>query len=100
MDSIDGYGITFDHFVDPAEDNDPDTLMMNVFDPSDPEVATYLKLDLDRYTPSPESFVLIVPRCCQLRQGTTDRKGINDQVKEAREHLRLQSSGEAATGML
>ena len=83
--------------MSPADD-DPETLMMNVYDPSDPKAATYFKLDLGRYNDGLESFVLLVPRCCQLRQGTTDRKGINDQVREAREHLRLQSSGEATTG--
>jgi len=83
MDSVDGYGITFDHLV-PECDNDPETLMMNVCDPSDPQAATYFKLDLSRYNTGPESFVLLVPRCCQLRQGTTDRKGINDQVREAK----------------
>ena len=75
------------------DDNDPETLMMNAFEPSDPEAATSLKLDLDRSNLGPESFVLIVPRCCQLRQGTTDAKGINDQVREGR-YLYLQS-GEA-----
>lgn len=75
--------------MSPADDDNPETLMMNVFDPSDPEAATNLKLDLDQYNPGLESFVLIVPRYCQLRQGTTDRKGINDQVREARESLRL-----------
>ncbi|KAI5862903.1 hypothetical protein GGS23DRAFT_570054 [Durotheca rogersii] len=95
---IDGYGITFDHLVSPADDDDPETLMINVCDPSDPKAAPYIRLDLGQYNAGPESFVLLVPRCCQLRRGTTDRRGINGQVREAREHLRLQSSGEAATG--
>ena len=81
--TIDGYGITFDHLV-PDDDDDPETLMLNVVDPSDPEEAAYVKFDLAPYLTGPDSTVLLVPRCCQLRQGTTDRKGINDQVKKVR----------------
>jgi len=88
LDSIDGYGITFDHLVSPTEDEDPETLMTNIFDPSDPEAAKYFKVDLGRYNIGTEPVVLLVPRCCQLRRGTTDRKGINNQVKEAKSAYR------------
>lgn len=83
--SIDGYGITFDHLVSSA-DEDPETLMMNLCDPSDSEAAKYFKVDLGRYNVNMESVVLLIPRCCQLRRGTTDRKGINDLVKNAKRH--------------
>ena len=73
-------------------------MMMNVCDPSDPQAAIYFKLDPDLDNARPESVVLLVPRCCQLRQGTTDRKGINDQVRKAKMHLCLRSSREAGMG--
>ncbi|CAH0043512.1 unnamed protein product [Clonostachys solani] len=80
--TIEGYGITFDHCV-PEDDDDPETLMINVCGPSDSQSASYYSLDLGVYKTSPAT-VLLVPRCCQLRKGTTDRKGINDQVREAK----------------
>ena len=82
--SIEGYGITFDHFVSSAEDDDPETLMINLLDPADSEAAKYCKVDLSQYSAGTESVVLLLPRCCQLRRGTTDRKGINNLVKAAR----------------
>ncbi|KFA48719.1 hypothetical protein S40293_11452 [Stachybotrys chartarum IBT 40293] len=90
---VDGYGITFDHFV-PDDDEDPETLMMNIYDPSDPASAQLAKLDLGPYSTSSTPTVLLIPRCCQLRQGTTDRKGINDQLREAE----LELGGEPITG--
>ncbi|KND88830.1 hypothetical protein TOPH_06519 [Tolypocladium ophioglossoides CBS 100239] len=94
---VDGYGITFDHLI-PDADDDPETLMMNVCDPFEPEASIYFKLDLERYKTGLESSVLLVLRCCQLRKGSTDRKGINDQVKTVREHQRPQLCGEAGMG--
>lgn len=81
---IDGYGITFDHLVDPTDDEDPETLMLNACDPNDPEMAQYLRLDVERFFTANESAVLLVPRCCQVRRGATDRKGINDQVRKTK----------------
>ncbi|KAK1768835.1 hypothetical protein QBC33DRAFT_533841 [Phialemonium atrogriseum] len=92
LSSVDGYGITFDHLVSPADDDDPETLMINTCDPSNPDAARYLKLDLGRYSAGPEPVVLLVPRCCQLRRGTTDRERINNQAKEAREYLCRQAA--------
>jgi hypothetical protein len=90
LDSVDGYAITFDHLVSPT-DQDPETLMMNICDPGDTEAAKYFKVDFAQYNVGTESVVLLVPRCCQSRRGTTDRQGINKQVKEAQKYL-LQSS--------
>jgi hypothetical protein len=75
LDSIDGYGITFDHLVSPIEDEDPETLMMNIFDPSDPEAAKYFKVDLGRYNIGTEPLVLLVPRCCQQVKEATSAYG-------------------------
>jgi len=91
LDSVDGYGITFDHLVNPTDDN-PETLMMNICDPTDPQAAKYVKVDLGQYI-STESVVLLVPRCCQLRLGTTDRRGINKQVQEAQKYPLQNSEG-------
>ena len=60
LDSIDGYGITFDHLVKPTEDEDPETLMMNIFNPSDLEAAKYVKMDLGRYNVGTEPVVLLI----------------------------------------
>lgn len=88
MNRVDGYCLTFDHFVDSADD-DPETLMLNLCDPADPHSATYFELDLAPYaTGLAAPVVLLVPRWCQLRKGTTDCQRINDEVKEAKEGFR------------
>ncbi|KAH7317656.1 hypothetical protein BKA65DRAFT_609389 [Rhexocercosporidium sp. MPI-PUGE-AT-0058] len=75
------YGVTFDHLVSP-DDTDPEVLQINIVEIEDDE-GLYAK----KYNPfniDPEEYtgkkVLTVPRCCQKRKGTTDRKRINDAV--------------------
>ncbi|KAI1379140.1 hypothetical protein F4677DRAFT_442868 [Hypoxylon crocopeplum] len=73
---LEAYAVTFDHLVRPDNEDDPETLMMNVIDPNDPSVACHLKVDKSRYSWA-ELVLLKVPRCCQDRTGTTDRWRIN-----------------------
>ena len=80
---IDYYGVTFDHLV-PADDPDPEVLQINIIEMEGDDGAyanKYLKFKVN-----PEEYlgskVLAVPRCCQLRKGTQDRKRVNDSVLE------------------
>lgn len=78
--SVDGYGITFDHLVDPDE-IDPEVLMINVF-ASDSDMLSFQTLDLTQYNTTSGPSVVLIPRCCQVRKGSRDRKGVNDQVND------------------
>lgn len=78
---IDYYGVTFDHLV-PTDDTDPEVLQINIIEIEDDGgvyANKYNSFDID-----PAEYigqkVLAVPRCCQERKGTTDRKRINDAV--------------------
>ncbi|RDL39113.1 uncharacterized protein BP5553_03453 [Venustampulla echinocandica] len=51
---IDGYGITFDHLVGPNNTN-PEVLMINVFNPSDPDSVQFQQLDLTQYNTTSET---------------------------------------------
>jgi hypothetical protein len=78
---IDYYGVTFDHLV-PTDDTDLEVLQINIVEIEDDGgvyANKYNPFDID-----PAEYigkkVLAVPRCCQKRKGTTDRKRINDAV--------------------
>jgi hypothetical protein len=63
------------------DDSDPDVLQLNVIEFDCAEA--YLKKDLV-LTINREEYegkkLLVVPRCCQKREGTTDRRRVNEQV--------------------
>lgn len=72
---------TFDHLVQ-AGDTDPEVLQINIVEIEDDGGAyanKYNQFDIDpaEYT---GRKVLAVPRCCQKRKGTTDRRRVNDAV--------------------
>ena len=78
---IDYYGVTFDHLV-PADDTNPQVLQINIFEIEDDEgiyANKYSRFEIDPadYT---GKKVLALPRCCQRRNGTTDRRRVNDGV--------------------
>lgn len=75
---IDYYGVTFDH-LDPPHDDDPEVLQINIIEvdyDGGPYATEHLpfKVDPADYT---GKRVLAVPRCCQKRKGTQDRRRIN-----------------------
>ena len=78
---IDYYGITFDHLV-PTDDTDPEVLQINIIEIED-DGGIYAN-DNSRFEIDPVDYtgkkVLAVPRCCQKRKGTTDRRRVNDGV--------------------
>jgi hypothetical protein len=78
---IDYYGITFDHLV-PTDDADPEVLQINIIEIED-DGGIYAN-ENSRLEIDPADYagkkVLAVPRCCQKRKGTTDRRRINDGV--------------------
>lgn len=86
---IDYYGVTFDHLV-PADDPDPEVLVINIIELDDDggvyaDGGKYARevLPVSVY-PADYSGkkVLAVPRCCQHKKGTQDRKLINSLVAE------------------
>ncbi|KAH8158839.1 hypothetical protein CIB48_g9408, partial [Xylaria polymorpha] len=88
---IDYYGVTFDHLV-PPDDYDPEVLQINIIEIEDDNgvyANTYMPfhVDIAEYA---GKRVLAVPRCCQKRKGTTDRRRVNKGVdrKEGRIALR------------
>ncbi|KAI0391715.1 hypothetical protein F5Y17DRAFT_439527 [Xylariaceae sp. FL0594] len=101
---FDYYGVTFDHLV-PATDPDPEVLMLNIteLETEDPDnghnamgfafARRVLRKELAD-TITPDAYpgregevkrVLAVPRCCQKRRGTTDRRTVNAAVTEREE---------------
>ncbi|KAJ5266798.1 hypothetical protein N7478_009606 [Penicillium angulare] len=76
---INYYGVAFDHLV-PADDTDPEVIQINLAEMEDHDdgvkASQWLLFPID-----PNEFigkkVLAVPRCCQVRKGTTDRKRVN-----------------------
>lgn len=79
---IDYYGVTFDHLV-PSDEDFPEVLQINIID-VDEDGAEFANsgilpfhVDASEYT---GQKVLAVPRCCQRRKGTTDRKRVNGPV--------------------
>ena len=78
---IDYYGVTFDHLV-PPDDLDPEVLQINIVEVEDDGGVYANKYNLFDIDPVEyiEKKVLAVPRCCQKRNGTTDRKRVNEAV--------------------
>ncbi|KAI0105563.1 hypothetical protein GGR51DRAFT_560408 [Nemania sp. FL0031] len=85
---FESYGVTFDHLVS-SDDPDPEVLQLNIFEleiekgPFAGGVEHVNKYSL--LTVDPADYigkkVLAIPRCCQKRKGTTDRKRVNDEVE-------------------
>ncbi|KAI0518548.1 hypothetical protein F5B22DRAFT_69882 [Xylaria bambusicola] len=78
---IDYYGVTFDHLV-PPDDHDPEVLQINIIEIEDDNgvyANTHLPFHVDLAEYAGEK-VLAVPRCCQKRKGTTDRRRVNEDV--------------------
>jgi len=80
---IDYYGVTFDHLV-PTDDTDPEVLQINIIEIED-DRGVYANKYIS-FLINPADFigkkVLAVPRCCQKRKGTTDRKRVNNAVND------------------
>lgn len=78
---IDYYGVTFDHLV-PTDDSDPEVLQINIFEIED-DGGIYAN-EGSCFEINPADYigkrVLALPRCCQKRKGTTDRRRVNDGV--------------------
>ncbi|KAF1988214.1 hypothetical protein K402DRAFT_419563 [Aulographum hederae CBS 113979] len=85
---IDYYGVIFDHLV-PEGEEDPETLQINIFE-IEADGGEYAKTVMTAFNLDLEFFegkrILAVPRCCQTRKGTTDRRRINGMVKWREEH--------------
>ena len=81
--AIDYYGVTFDHLV-PADDPNPEVLQINITEIED-DGGAYANVHLP-FAVDPVEYigkkVLALPRCCQKRKGTTDRKRVNSVVNE------------------
>lgn len=93
---IDYYGVTFDHLV-PADDPDPEVFQINIIemDGDEGEYANkYLPFRVD-WREFTGKRILAVPRCCQLRKGTTDRLRINDGVKRREDYAKEQEAFDA-----
>jgi hypothetical protein len=80
---IDYYGVTFDHLV-PASDPNPEVLAISIIEVDNDGGAfanqhLLFSVDPTEYT---GKKVLAVPRCCQVKKGTLDRKRINGNVAE------------------
>ncbi|TLS25375.1 hypothetical protein PpBr36_06811 [Pyricularia pennisetigena] len=87
IEGFDYYGVTFDHLV-PADDTNPEVLHINIIELEAKEGLyanglNYANENLS-FKVDPLSYlgekVLAVPRCCQKRKGTKDRKRINEEV--------------------
>ncbi|KAI0473864.1 hypothetical protein GGR56DRAFT_649360 [Xylariaceae sp. FL0804] len=98
QDYIDYYGVTFDHLV-PKDDPNPEVLVINIIEVDDGEgmyadggqFANELLLFPVNPTDYTGRRVLAVPRCCQKKKGTQDRRLINSQVAERDVELRASS---------
>lgn len=80
---IDYYGVTFDHLV-PAGDTDPEVLQINIIE-TDDDCGDYANRWLPFEVNAKEykdRAVLAVPRCCQNRKGTQDRRKVNESVTD------------------
>lgn len=95
--SIDYYGVTFDHLVAPG-DEDPEVLAINIIEvDKDNGDGVYadggvyanevllFAVDPREYT---GKRVLAVPRCCQHKKGTQDRRLLNGMVAERDDRMR------------
>ncbi|EPS35188.1 hypothetical protein H072_11589 [Dactylellina haptotyla CBS 200.50] len=82
MDELDYYGVTFDHLV-PPDDADPEALMLNIFE-MDNDNGEFANNNL-LFSVDPADYegkVLTIPRCCQKKRGSMDRKTMNGRVAE------------------
>lgn len=95
QDRIDYYGVTFDHLV-PADEPNPEVLAINIIE-VDNDGGVYA--DEGKYanevllfSVNPTEYtgkkVLAVPRCCQHKKGTQDRRRINGLVAERDSEIR------------
>ncbi|KAH8590355.1 hypothetical protein B0O99DRAFT_580067 [Bisporella sp. PMI_857] len=83
LDHIDYYGVTFDHLV-PADDPSPEVLAISIVEVDNDRGAfannvLSFQIDATEYT---GKKVLAVPRCCQVKKGTQDRRRWNGLVAE------------------
>ena len=74
----------------PADEDDPEVLQVNIIEMEDDggEYARehlLFEVDVDEYR---GKKILAVPRCCQKRKGTQDRRRINDSVIEKEKRAR------------
>lgn len=80
---IDYYGVTFDNNV-PSDEYFPEVLQLNIFE-IEADMGEYAKEHLT-FTIDPAEYsgkkTLAVPRCCQNRKGSTDRRRVNGSVAE------------------
>jgi hypothetical protein len=63
-----------------ADDENPEVLQLNSFPVDEKFAKQYSKIPLDTY--SAEEHVVLLPRCCQTRVGSTDRGRVNDLVND------------------
>jgi hypothetical protein len=80
---IDYYGVTFDHLI-PVDDSNPEVLAISIIE-VDNDGGAFANQNL-LFTVDPKDYtgkkVLAVPRCCQVKKGTQDRRRINGAVAE------------------
>lgn len=89
---IDYYGVTFDHLV-PANDPNPEVLVIGIVEVDNDGGAfannhLLFQIDPTEYT---RKKILAVPRCCQVKKGTQDRKRCNNEVAERDRELQKRS---------
>lgn len=89
---IDYYGVTFDHLV-PANDPNPEVLAIGIVEVDNDGGAfannhLLFQIDPTEYT---RKKILAVPRCCQVKKGTQDRKRCNSEVAERDRELQKRS---------
>lgn len=97
---IDYYGVTFDNNV-PSDEYFPEVLQINIIE-IEADEGEYA----NEYLPfmiSPADYIgkkiLAVPRCCQKRKGSTDRRRVNGLVAE-RDVMRQGIDREVITKLL
>ncbi|KAF2418405.1 hypothetical protein EJ08DRAFT_599542 [Tothia fuscella] len=88
-DYIDYYGVTFDHLV-PADDLDPEVLAISIIEVDHDDGAFADEVLPFKIVPTEYAGkqVLAVPRCCQIKKGSQDRRRINTLVIERDEKMR------------
>ncbi len=65
-------------------------LQLNTFSVAD---FKYAKIPLDKY--AAKGNVILLPRCCQVRFGSTDRGRTNDMVRTSRHERQAYAEGDA-----
>jgi hypothetical protein len=83
LSEIDYYGVTFDSNV-PSDEYFPEVLQINIME-IEADEGEYANEFLP-FTIDPADYIgkkiLAVPRCCQKRKGSTDRRRVNGSVAE------------------